>query len=233
MEGNVSGPGKGSLLRLGAWVALVFVVLAAAGWFFRDSLTPLVVGCGEAFWAFLKQTNPILFFGLFAVLPALGCPISPFYLIAPGLYALQWNMLGFGLAIFLNIGLGYWVAAGFLRPLAEKLVAGAGHKVPRIHSSGAGKLTLMVRIMPGVPFCLKNYLLGLAGVPYKTYMCISWPIELAWALAIVIVGESIFEGKAGLGLLGGVFLIALILLTKIARDRYAAKPVSEEPDSTR
>ncbi len=233
MEGNVSGTGKGSMLRLGAWVALTIMVVAGAGWFFRDSLTPLVVGYGEAFWVFLKQTNPLLFFGLFAVLPALGCPISPFYLIAPGLYALQWNMLGFGLAMILNISLGYWVAAGFLRPLAEKLVARAGHKVPRIQSSEAGKMTLIVRIMPGVPFCLKNYLLGLAGVPYKTYMWASWPIELAWALAIVIVGESIFEGKAGLGLLGGVFLIGLIMLTKMARDRYATKPVRKEPDSAR
>ncbi len=229
MEGKVSG--KSSLFRLGVWLALMLVVLAGLGWSFRDSLTPLVAQYADSFWAFLKQTNPLVFFGLFAVLPALGCPISPFYLIAPGLYELKWNMLGFGLAIIVNISLGYWIAAGFLRPLAEKLVTRAGHKVPQVDSSNAGKLALVVRITPGVPFCLKNYLLGLAGVPYKTYMWASWPIELAWALAIVIVGESIFEGKAGLGLLGGVFLIALILLTKMARNRYATKSDREEPDS--
>ncbi len=231
MGRNISG--KGSIIRVCVWLTLIFVVLMGVGWFFKDSLTPLAVAYAESFWNYLKQTNPLVFFGLFAVLPALGCPISPFYLIASGLYELKWNMLGFGLAFFLNISLGYWVAAGFLRPLAEKLVAKAGHKVPQVHISEAGKLAVVVRITPGVPFFLKNFLLGLAGVPYRTYMWASWPIEMAWALATVIVGVSIFEGKAGMGLLGGVFLIALILVTKIARDRYAVKSDRKELAPTR
>ncbi len=231
MDGDDSG--RRSLIRLAGWLVLGSVVVLGFGWVFRDSLTPIATGYMESFWEFLKQTNPLVFFGLFAILPALGCPISPFYLIAPGLYALKWNALGFGLAIGLNISLGYWIASGFMKPLAEKMVARVGQKVPQVSGSEAAKITLAVRFTPGVPFCLKNYLLGLAGVPYRTYLWASWPVELAWALAIVTLGDSIFQGKAGMGLIGGVFLIALILITKIARDRYVTKSDRKEPSSTR
>jgi hypothetical protein len=44
---------------------------------------------------------------------------------------------------------------------------------------------------------------------------------MLWALAFIILGESAFEDSLGLALYGICLVIALILITKLIRERYA------------
>jgi uncharacterized membrane protein YdjX (TVP38/TMEM64 family) len=41
----------------------------------------------------------------------------------------------------------------------------------------------ILRVTPGVPLCIQNYLLGLAGVKFARYLLLSLPAQAAYALA--------------------------------------------------
>lgn len=212
---------------------IAVVVIGIAGctaiWFYRDALMPYFTQVGDGLWAFLKGTHPVVFFSAFAVLPAFGFPISAFYLMAAALYPLGVNLAACTLGLLCSMTIGYWLAAGIFKPLLEKLLARTKHRVPKVYPDEQASITLLIRITPGMPFMFQNFILGLAEVRYKTYILVSWPIQIAWAIALLVLGESAFEGRASMAVFGGGLLIALIIITKIARKRYAARSNRSEP----
>ena len=207
-------------------LVLTFLALVL-GWFNHESLIPLFVIARDNLWGRLEGTSPWLFFSAYIILPCMGSPISPFYLIAPGIYGLQFCLMAFGLAILASISLGFWVATGVLRPVVEKLISRTRFTIPAVRPCEHMKLAVILRITPGIPFFIQNCLLGLSGIPFRVYFIVSWPIQMAWALGFLFLGKSAFEGRLGLAVFGGGLIIALVLVTKIARDRYAAGSRSE------
>ena len=73
---------------------------------------------------------------------------------------------------------------------------------------------MLLRITPGVPVFIGNYLLPLGGVGLKEYLLISFPIQFGFAIGFIIFGDSIMAGNIRWGLLAVALIIALKLVLR-------------------
>ena len=203
-------------------ISLIMVVIVGIfTWLYWEELSPLIFEIGNQFWSKMGDFPAVIFFGLMVFLPLFPIPISLFYLITGSIYGVGFSLAASTVVIFVNLSLAHYLATGFLRPFIDKIVSKYSYTVPQLSPTEYIKLSIVLRITPGIPYFLKNYLNSLAGVPFKPYILIAWPLEVLWALAFIVLGESAFEGSLGLALYGICLVIALILITKLIRDRYA------------
>jgi len=175
----------------------------------------------------LRAGGPLVFFGAMALLPAMGFPISVFNLTAASAFGAQLGMAGViaaaGAAIALNLALTYWLARYALRPWLERAVGRTKYRIPVLSETAGWQITLLVRITPGPPFFLQSFLLGLASVPFFTYMWISWLISTIYSAAFIVFGDAILHGEGKLALIGLGALAALSLILHLVRRRYGKK----------
>src|SRR5690606_17746202 len=118
----------------------------------------------------LREGGPVPFFLAMALLPAAGAPLSFFCLTAGSVFGTQLGMFVVMLlsltAITVNIALSFLLANRALRPPLQFLLTRLGYQLPQVQSGNATDLIVLLRVTPGVPFVVQNYLLGLAGVPF-------------------------------------------------------------------
>ncbi|MDI1249651.1 MAG: VTT domain-containing protein [Lacunisphaera sp.] len=177
----------------------------------------------------IRHAGPVVFFGSMALLPALGAPLSPFALTAGSVFA---PSLGMPLVIVLaltavtfNIMFSYYLARRAFRPLLEKLVVRLGYTLPEVAAGDATDLIILVRVTPGLPFPVQNYLLGLAQVPVLKYAVISCAVQWSFNTAFILFGDALLHGKGKLALLGLCGLVALTVGTHLLRKHYGAKKI--------
>jgi len=214
-------PNRALLLKLaGAGVVLLgAAVLMARG---LDLKALVAQGLG-----LIGQAGPVVFFGAMALLPSFGAPLSPFSLTAGSVFAAR---LGMPLVIVLalaavtfNIMFSYYLARRAFRPLLEKLMVRLGYKLPEVAAGDATDLIILLRVTPGVPFPVQNYLLGLAQVPVVKYAVISCAVQWSFNAAFILFGDALLHGKGKLALLGLCGLVALTVGTHLVRKHYGAK----------
>lgn len=168
-----------TVLSLTALVAVVFVI-----WHYWDS---------AAFHEWKANAGPLPFFAALAILPLVGIPTTPFYVIAGATFGVITGLVASFLALAVNLGLSYWIARGPMRTLFRKWLAKTNREIPSIENVGALRFTLIVRFTPGVPGFLKHYLLALAGVPLRIYLPVSLVISGFYAACFIILGDSAFD----------------------------------------
>jgi len=206
-------------LALGLLVVMALVAVAVAATQGTDQLLRWVEDARAwVSWA-LEVVPPPLYLVAFCLVPAFGFPLSAFYLTAipvlGGPYG-AFGIAGAWFAILVNMALGYWIATGFVHPLAERLVRSRGYKIPRADPKHAWKLIVLVRLSP-LPFAFQNLILGLAHVPFRPYLILSWLCQAPIGLAVVLVGDSLFSGGfkyAMAGLFGFVLLMFTLHLVR-------------------
>jgi uncharacterized membrane protein YdjX (TVP38/TMEM64 family) len=179
------------------------------------------------FLAWLRSVGPVGYFVAMAVLPAIGFPVLFFSLSAGPAFAPQ---LGMGVVIactvaslVVNLALTYWLSRYAFRPLLEGIIKKLGYQLPQVAAQDHLSLTVLLRITPGPPFFVQGYLLGLADVPFLTYMWVSCLISISYNIAVVLFGDSLTNGKGGLAFLAFSLLIAFSVLVKWIRRRMARK----------
>ncbi len=181
----------------------------------------------EAGIAVLRDAGPWVFFTAFAVLPALGFPISVFYLTAGSAFTEKMGVgaviAASGAALLVNLTLTYWLARYTLRPWLEEMISRTKYKIPVVAAADHAEITLLLRITPGPPYFVQSYLLGLAGVAFRTYLWISWIISIAYATGFIIFGDAILHGKAKVAFLGFSVLVAVALAVHLLRRHYGKK----------
>jgi len=163
------------------------------------------------------QAAPVALFYLgMALIPLLGLPVVPFYMAAGAAYDFPVSMVGIGLALLLNLTVSYWIARGLSGPVS-RLLARAGWKIPQVPSSQYVQFTILVRLAPGAPLMVQNYILGLSGAPFLLYLAVSWPTEMLIATGYVLIGDSLYDRSWGILFAGVAFIIFVILLTQFLR----------------
>jgi uncharacterized membrane protein YdjX (TVP38/TMEM64 family) len=210
-------------------VALAVAALAAVGagvWWLQ--IHHFSVGESiDAGIALLRDAGPWVFFTAMVLLPAVGFPIAVLYLAAGTAFGermgIGWVLAATGLAVFANLALTYWLARFGLRPWLESLVSRTRYKIPVVVEAEQTEITLLVRITPGPPFFLQSYLLGLAGIRFRTYLVVSWLIAMVYATGFIVFGDAILHGKGRLALLGLSALVAVALGVHLLRRHYGKK----------
>ena len=214
-------------LRLVKFGAVVLVLLVGAGLVARGYD---LKGAIEQGLALVRGAGPVVFFLSMALLPAVGAPQMAFTLTAGRLFSAQ---LGMGvvvlfalLAMLFNMALSYWMASRVLRPMLEALLGRLGYKIPQVEQGDETGLIVLLRVTPGIPFPVQNYLLGLARARFGRYLLISFLIQGPLNAAFIVFGDALLQDGQGKKVFYGISAIVVLLVgTHLLRKHYAKKKV--------
>lgn len=181
------------------WVGVALVILAI--WHFWDA---------EAFSRWKSEAGPVPFFLALAILPAMGFPVTPFYLVAGAVFDLPTALAGSLLALGGNLTLSYFLARYPLRSWLEKWLARSGRRLPQPEPRAYWRFAVLVKLLPGLPLFLKHSAIALAGVPFSIYFVASFAVSSVYAAAFIILGESALDRDYSQG---GAALLVLAAIT--------------------
>jgi len=168
--------------------------------------------------------NLILLFLAIAVLPGFGIPASPLLILAGVVWGSTWQTCAITLAaVALNMSWTHYLASGPASSIVTRLLGARWQRWKNIHPNNLRRFTVLLRITPGIPFFLQNYVLGLLGVPYLTYILISIPLNGVWVIGFVLTGGAIFEGNIGMIAAGIAILVAAGLALRLLRNKLASR----------
>jgi len=166
---------------------------------------------------------PVLVYLSVLIVGGLPLPLSPFLILAGVLfterYGLPVALLLCYSAMVLNMIWTYFLSAYPMRTIFEKMMGIFAKKFPEIPDEHKSKVTLIIRITPGIPFFLQNYFLGVSRVPFGKYLLISMAIQAMYTSGFVIGGGAIFEGKAGLAIAAVSIFVILGFVVHWLRSR--------------
>lgn len=200
----------GCCLLLAAWQAGVDVEMALEAW--------------ETVRGWLVE-NPWWLFAALVVLPGLPIPTSALLLLTGTVWT---NNPAAGCLIALaGIGLNmswtHWLSAGLGRSFVAKWLEATNVKLPVLPSGDHFRMTLVVRLTPGIPFFIQNYLLGFFGVPFRVYLPVSLLCNGFFTCAFVLGGAGISSGRIGPAVSGVSVLIVAVIGLRWVRGRMAAR----------
>lgn len=158
--------------------------------------------------------HPRLLMLALAILPGIGFPISPLLIMFGISLTPQY---GLPAACLLGVAMqslcttwSYLIAVGPLKNCLTQWLH-RRYTLPSLQSKGAITATLLIRLAPGFPYALQNIILGLIGVPLKTYLLISIPITAMISSIFITSGAAIIEANTQ-GLLIGFATLVLVLI---------------------
>ncbi len=167
------------------------------------------------------------FFAAFALLPAVGFPVSAFAFSAGPLFG---PVLGLpavlalaGLSMAVSMTISYGLARYVLRPWVTRLLGYMGYAVPVVPPEKRRMLTVLVRITPGPPYVFQSFLLGLAEVPFGLYLTISWLISTANVSLAIVFGDALAQGRGKVALLALLGVGVVVAAVKIVQRRLAKR----------
>jgi multisubunit Na+/H+ antiporter MnhE subunit/uncharacterized membrane protein YdjX (TVP38/TMEM64 family) len=194
--------GTGLALRCLAAAGIVAVPLAAL-WWARNGWS------WQTFLDWQQQIDAPTFFAALALLPLVGVPTTPLFVVAGAAFDLTTALTGSAVAIALNVALSYWLARNILRRPLIGWLRRWDYQLPHFTPGKALSFLILMRLAPGLPAFLKNYATALFDVPFGIYLAISWLITFSYAVSMIVLGDSLYhgdlrEGAGGLLLLLGV-----------------------------
>jgi uncharacterized membrane protein YdjX (TVP38/TMEM64 family) len=215
---NQPEPSK-RLIRLLLLLLLAALIGAAAVYYIWSAHPDLEYWktLGSNGYAYL-EAHPILLVVVLATLPGIGCPMSPLLIIFGIVMGPRFGLpatcaIGIAATSFCSIWT-YALASGPLRVFLKKHLLNKW-AIPEFSDSSALRLGIIVRITPGIPYPVQNVALGVMGMRFKTYLLASLPAQSLYTIGFIVTGGALFEGRAGLAITAVLFLIVIILVTRI------------------
>src|SRR5690606_7237176 len=100
-----------------------------------------------------------------------------------------------------------------LRPVLERVIRWLGYAVPDFQRANSWEFTFLLRVVPGVPFFLQSYLLGLARVRLGIYLGFSILVPSSYICAATLAGDALVQKNHGQLLAGGIIfaVVGLVL----------------------
>lgn len=185
-------------------IALSVIAVAAVGYFVWSAYDH------QAVMAWLEGMRPLPFFAAMTILPALGVPTTWLYILAGASFGVPLGLVISLLALAANAALCFWLARK-ARPLFSRILRKLETELPDFTDKGKGALRLVlgVKLAPGVPAFVKNYSLGVSGVPFRMFFIATMLLTGVYAAAFVIVGSSLLEHEPNRTLIAVAALAAL------------------------
>jgi uncharacterized membrane protein YdjX (TVP38/TMEM64 family) len=204
--------------RILAAVAII-VLLATVALFAMFHLGDVLHAIAE----WIESMGPFAFFAAMTLIPLAGVPITIFYLAAGAAFDPAVSLLGTASALALNHLAAHALGGRALRPLFAFLLRGRRYTLPESGASGSAYKALLIKLTPGLPFALRGYMMALSGIPLHVFLVVSWPISMAYAMPMILIGDSAEEGRIGPAVLAIGAMILLGLLTLFVRDRIGRR----------
>lgn len=203
-------------LAVAAVVLAVLVLLALQGVDLRALLEELM--------ALIRHAGPWAFFAGMAVLPAVGVPLGAFTITAGEAFARQLGLGGVIAAaltvMIANLALAYVLGRYALRPALLGLLKRYGYSVPSVTPENALMVALLVRLTPGPPYAVQNFVLAVAEVPFRLYMIVSWLAIMPWAIGGIVLGKGLFSGNFKVVAIGAAMIVVAVVAVHWVRKKY-------------
>lgn len=152
----------------------------------------------------LRMAGPGTFFGGMAVLPAVGFPLFPFTLAAGPAFGETMGGVNVALcalaAVAVNVTLSYWLARTVFRAVVQRVMVWMGFRLPELPQGAAWEAAFIVRLVPGLPFCVQSYLMGLMRLPVLPYTVASVSVPAIYIFGVVLGGEALWNGRMKTGM---------------------------------
>jgi len=159
----------------------------------------------------------------FVLLPALGFPMSLFYLTVGAVFPTPALSLAVAWACMaLNMALSYWVARWLARPV-DRLLRKRGYPLPHLSDGTQWRAIVLLRASP-LPWLMQSWLLALGGARFLPYMAYGVPVQALVAAGLVLMGESLFRGSFGWLALGVAVLLLAQGALALLRHRLRGDP---------
>jgi uncharacterized membrane protein YdjX (TVP38/TMEM64 family) len=200
------------LAKIGGGLALL-LLLAALSW---DAIE---LWNWAAFLEWKRQVGFVPFFVGLALLPLVGIPTTPLFLIAGATFSPAVALAGCGVSIALNLAISYWLANRWLRRPLRRQLRRWNVPWPEHDATQALQFLLIFRFTPGIPTFIKNYVSALSEITFSTYFSVSWVITFLYALGFVIMGDSLVNHSPGEAALGILLLVGAYFLVRRFRNR--------------
>jgi uncharacterized membrane protein YdjX (TVP38/TMEM64 family) len=187
---------------------------------------PYLVGFDwKALQTAITDLNSFLVFALMALLPVAGFSISIVYLIAGAKFGPVLGGVLVAAATAIHLLLTHWISRSFLRAPLQRMLTRKKYHLPEIPAGENGAISVMAALVPGPPYFIRNYLLALSGVPFRTYFWICLSIYVARSYVSIFIGDlSGDPSRSKLFLLVGIYVLKLgICAYLIARLRRRYK----------
>lgn len=188
----------------------------------------------EAVMQWMENARPLPFFLAMAILPAIGAPLTPFFLLAGAAFGVTVGIVGTMLALAVNLTICYRLGRGRLRRRLVRLLERFEYELPDFDASARRSIrstvrfTTLVKVTPGPPGFVKNYALGVSRVPFGIYFVLSMLLSGAYAAALIVLGESLFEHQLGTGTLA-ILVVAVLAIVIWKWSRRAASRREPQP----
>ncbi len=180
----------------------------------------IIEQCKE--WLLLIQGNPWMLFFAIAILPGLGFPVSLLFTAAGVVWGTNLTSCSIVVgALAVNLTWTYYVMQSSLGKWIRSKIPAKWLRFLETDRGGAMRVLLAMRIAPGMPLFIQNYLLGLLHIPFAIYLPVSLFFNSLWACAFMMSGGAVFRGEIGYAIAAASLFIMLIILTKLIR-RYLA-----------
>jgi len=128
-------------------------------------------------------------FLLTVILPLVGVPVSALYVLAGAKFGVGWGLILTILAIALHLIGSWWIAHSWLKRPLEALMRKLGRTVPTVPEGEYVPVCLLVALLPGASYALKNYLLVLANVPFRSFFWTLLPAHFVHAALAILFGD--------------------------------------------
>lgn len=181
---------------------------------------------------FLMDRPWLLFAGL-VILPALPVPTSALLFLAGTVWRDR-PVVACGiclLALALNMSWTYWAAARPGRGLVVQLLGAMGMRVPELPEGNDLRVILVMRLTPGFPFFVQNYLLGFFRVPFRLYLPVSLGCSGLISVGVVLSGAGVADGNLTPVISGVALIVVGLVVVQMIRQKLAAKSVVGEVPS--
>lgn len=174
----------------------------------------------QAVMAWLQSLRPVPYAIVMALLPAIGAPTTPLYILAGASFGIWVGLLVSWTALAVNATLCFFIARR-MRPVFERLLRRFETDMPDFSERQRGGLrfVLGVKVAPGPPAFVKNYGLGISGVSYKQFIAVTMLFTGIYAAAFVVIGESLLDHRPSRAAITIGVLVALVALVMWYRRR--------------
>jgi len=140
---------------------------------------------------YISESMPPLFFiGAMLVLPVFGFTISAFLVLGGMIFGVTQFILIWILILPLHVLAAYFIARWVRTPLTEFLCHRLGVRIPNIPPEHVAKFSFLFLAFPGLPYAAKNYILPLAGVPFRYSVIMNTVVQGLIGLPFIILGKS-------------------------------------------
>ena len=178
-----------------AVLLVLLIALAALTWKLSTWLTP------QQLQQALQQTGgwaPVLYIGLFILLPAFFFPVAVLALAGGLLFGLWWGSVYTFIGAVLNCALMFllarYVGRSQVQRLVEQKLSPQWQRRLQIADGKEGFLLLIIlRLIPAVPYNLINYTFGLTGISFSSYLLASAIGIIPGTFAFINIGDKTLE----------------------------------------